>query len=43
MTISTAISKQEISLPGFVLVDDVDLITGADNVYTSATTLITHF
>ena len=42
-TISTAISKLEISLPGFAFVDDTDLVADADNVHISGTTMIVRF
>ena len=43
MTISTSISKQEISLIGFITVNDADMVTSDDNVNTTGTELIAKF
>ena len=40
MTVITVISKQTISLLGFSFVDDADLVSSAEDVYTSGTTMI---
>lgn len=42
-TVTTPISIQEISLLGFTFVDDVDLISGANNIHTTSTTMIARF
>ena len=42
MNITTPISKQNVSLLGFVSVNDVDLVCSANNVHTPGTTIIAH-
>ena len=43
MTISTSISRKEISLHGFVFVHNVDLVTGIIDLNTTAIVLIAKF
>ena len=43
MIVSTHVSKQQISLHGFVLLDDVDLVTGANDIHAICTTMIAQF
>ena len=40
MTVITTISNQTISLLGFAFIDDADLVSVADNVYTLGTSMI---
>ena len=43
MKITRPISKEDVSLLGFAFVDDADLVSGADDVHTSGTTMIARF
>ena len=43
MKVTTPISKEDVSFLGFLFVDDADLIAGADDVYTTSTTMIAWF
>ena len=43
MTVSTPIIKQEITSLRFAFLDDADLVTGADDVHKSGTTIIARF
>ena len=43
MNVTTPISKQDDSLLGFAFVDNLDLVSGANDVHTAGTTMITHF
>ena len=43
MIIITSISKQVVSVIVFVFVDNTDLVSGAEDVYTTAETMIEQF
>ena len=43
MNVTTLVSKQDVLLLGFAFVNNQDLASGANNVYTTCTTMITHF
>ena len=43
MKVTTLISKQGVSLPGFAFVDDADFVCGANDVHITNATMITRF
>ena len=43
MNVTTPIFKQDVSLLGFAFVDDADLVSGANNVHSTGTTMIARF
>ena len=42
MTVTTPICKEDVSLLGFMFVDNADLVSGADDVHTTGATMITN-
>ena len=41
--VTTSVSKEDVSLLGFAFIYDADLVSGAENIYTTCTTMIAWF